>query len=53
LEIIKRMPKANFDVILLPALQAANWPTDGYSEDLVFSDGAYETPGSQAEESDN
>jgi hypothetical protein len=50
---IKAMPAGYYTNILLPALRNHQWPDDALqtSEDLVFSDGASVTSGSQAEES--
>jgi hypothetical protein len=47
-EQIKRMSHSDFDIILIPAMQAYQWPVFDYSEDLVFSDRPYETPGSDS-----
>lgn len=51
LEHLKRMSRSDFNVILIPALQASQWPvTDfaDYSEDLVFSDRPHVTPDSDS-----
>jgi len=42
---LKRMKNDDFDIVLMPALQAYLWPPCD-SEDLVFSEGAYVSTGS-------
>lgn len=49
---LKRMKNDDFDIVLMPALQAYLWPPCD-SEDLVFSEGAYVSTGSdESHESD-
>jgi hypothetical protein len=48
---LRKMTKTDFEVVLLPALQASQWPPFD-SEDLVFSEGAHVTTGSDTDESD-
>jgi hypothetical protein len=51
---LKRMSRDYYDTILIPAIRNHQWPPCDIetTEDLVFSDGAPVTPGSQAEEAE-